>query len=37
MPHIGFRLAYLDLTFASSKGQLSRKNDVSPNLLTFLF
>ena len=37
MPHIGFRLSYLHLTVAYSKGQLGRWNGVLINVLAFLF
>ena len=34
MSHVGFRLAYLELTLTYSKGQHGRGNGVSHNILT---
>ena len=34
--NVGFRLAYLNLTLAYSKGQICSWNGVLPNILTFL-
>ena len=38
MSYVGFRLAHLELTLTMtySKGQLGRRNGVSPNNLAFL-
>ena len=35
--HMGFRLAYLDLTLTYSKGQLGRRIGATPNVVGFLF
>ena len=35
--NVGFRIAYLSLTFAYSKGQLGSWKGVSSNILAFLF
>ena len=36
MSHVGFRLAYLELTLTYFKGQHGNRNGVSPNILAFL-
>ena len=36
MSHIGFRLAYLELTLTCSKGQLGHRYRLSPYILDFL-
>ena len=36
MLHVGFRLVYLVLTVAYSKGQFRNWNGVSPNILVFV-
>ena len=37
MSHVFFRLVYSELTFTYHKGQLGRRNGVSPNSFAFLF
>ena len=37
MSRVGFRLGYLKLTLTYSKGQLGRRNGVSPNILLVIY